>query len=72
MEELMPDYEARVAELGLDVPDYTTVPYLGLKYGSMKSHHVSGDLLFLSGHVPDQADDTPLHPGRLGGEVTVE
>jgi len=72
MEELMPDYEVRVAELGLDVPDYTTVPYLGLKYGSMKSHHVSGNLLFLSGHVPDQADDTPLHPGRLGGEVTVE
>jgi len=69
---VMPDYEARVAELGLDVPDYATVPYLGLKYGSMKSHHVSGNLLFLSGHVPDQADDTPLHPGRLGTEVTVE
>jgi enamine deaminase RidA (YjgF/YER057c/UK114 family) len=72
MEEPMPDYEARVAELGLDIPDYTTLPYLGLKYGSMKSHHLSGSLLFLSGHVPDRADDTPLHPGRLGAEVTVE
>jgi enamine deaminase RidA (YjgF/YER057c/UK114 family) len=69
---LVPDYEARVAALGLDIPDCTKVPYLGLKYGSMKSHHRTGDLLFLSGHVPDQADDTPLHPGRVGAEVTVE
>ncbi len=68
----MPDNETRAAELGLDIPDHTNVPYLGLKYGSMKSHHITGDLLFLSGHVPDQADDIPLYPGRLGAEVTVE
>jgi enamine deaminase RidA (YjgF/YER057c/UK114 family) len=64
--------EEKVRELGLEIPDYSAQPYLGLKYGSMKAYHHTGSLLFLSGHVPDAADDSPLHPGRLGAEVTVE
>jgi YjgF/chorismate_mutase-like, putative endoribonuclease len=38
----------------------------------MKPFHRLGNLLVLSGHVPDLADDRPLHPGRVGAEVTVE
>lgn len=68
----MASAEDKVRELGLDVPDYSAQPYLGLKYGSMKAYHRTGNLLFLSGHVADQADDTPLHPGRVGAEVTIE
>lgn len=68
----MPDYDARVRELGLDLPDFASAGYYGADYGSMKSHHIVGDILFLSGHVPERLDGTPLHPGRLGAEVTVE
>jgi enamine deaminase RidA (YjgF/YER057c/UK114 family) len=66
------DAEAKVEELGLQIPDYSTQPYYGPKYGSMKSHHIVGNVLFLSGHIPEQPDGSPLHPGRLGAEVTVE
>ncbi len=65
--------EARAKELGLEIPDYSAQPYHGLKYGSMKAFHIIGDALHLSGHVADVPDtDEPLHPGRLGGEVTIE
>jgi len=64
--------EARVRELGLDLPDYSATPYYGQSYGSMKSHHQVGSLLFLSGHVPELAGGGVLHPGRLGAEVTIE
>jgi enamine deaminase RidA (YjgF/YER057c/UK114 family) len=66
------DYDARVAELGLVLPDYASTPYYGPSYGSMKSHHQVGSLLFLSGHVPELPDGSSLHPGHLGGEVTIE
>jgi enamine deaminase RidA (YjgF/YER057c/UK114 family) len=66
------DFESRIAELGLDVPDYSVTPYYGPSYGSMKAHHRSGSLLFLSGHVPEYPDGTILHPGRVGAEVSVE
>jgi hypothetical protein len=33
------DYDEGVAELGLVLPDYTSTPYYGPSYGSMKSHH---------------------------------
>lgn len=66
------DVEARARELGLDIPDYSARPYYGPSYGSMKAHHQVGALLFLSGHVPEEADGTILHPGRLGAEVTIE
>ena len=38
----------------------------------MKPHHIVGNVLFLSGHVPELPDGAPLHPGRLGAEVSVE
>lgn len=68
----MPDYEGRVGELGLEIPDYSITPYYGPSYGSMKAHHQVGSTLFLSGHIPERPDGTILHPGRLGADVTVE
>jgi enamine deaminase RidA (YjgF/YER057c/UK114 family) len=65
------DYEARARDLGLEIPDYTRVPYYGAGYGSMKPHHIVGNLLFLSGHVPERGDGRALHPGRLGADVTI-
>jgi enamine deaminase RidA (YjgF/YER057c/UK114 family) len=64
--------EARVRELGLDIPDYSVTPYYGPNYGSMKAHHQVGSLLFLSGHVPEYPDGTIFHPGRIPTEVSVE
>lgn len=66
------DFEKRVGELGLEIPDFTETPYYGPSYGSMKAHHQTGSLLFLSGHVPEAADGSILHPGSLGKEVTIE
>lgn len=66
------DYEKRVVELGLEIPDFTETPYYGPAYGSMKAHHQAGSLLFLSGHVPEAADGSILHPGSLGRDVTIE
>lgn len=66
------DIEQRVTELGLQLPDYAVTPYYGPSYGSMKAHHRTGNLLFLSGHIPAHPDGTLLHPGRLGAEVSVE
>jgi enamine deaminase RidA (YjgF/YER057c/UK114 family) len=64
--------EARVRELGLEIPDYSETPYYGPQYGSMKAHHQVGNVLYLSGHVPEHPDGTILHPGRLGDTVTIE
>jgi enamine deaminase RidA (YjgF/YER057c/UK114 family) len=66
------DFDRRVEELGLEVPDYTVNPYYGPTYGSMKAHHQVGTLLFLSGHVPEYPDGTILYPGRLGTEVSID
>ncbi len=63
--------EARLAELGLDVPDFIREGYYGASYGSMKPFHITGKLLFLSGHVP-QRGSTVIFPGRLGNDLTVE
>ena len=68
----MGNFEARAEELGLQIPDFSQTPYYGPDYGSMKAHHQSGSLLFLSGHIPEHPDGTIMHPGRLGAEVTVE
>ena len=64
------DFEHRARELDLDIPDFSVTPYTGPKYGTMKSHHQVGSLLFLSGHVPEYPDGTPLYPGRVGEDVT--
>lgn len=66
------DPETRVRELGLVIPDFSARPYYGADYGSMKPHHISGNLLFLGGHTADDADGNVRHPGRLGADVTIE
>ncbi len=66
------DVEERVRDLGLEVPDFRKQPYTGLKYGSVKSHHLVGRVLYLSGHMPELADGTVVHPGVLGMDLSVE
>ncbi|MCC7045538.1 MAG: RidA family protein [Alphaproteobacteria bacterium] len=66
----MKSVEDRVATLGLDVPDFVRDGYYGGSYGTMKPYHLSGNLLFLSGHVPRDGKRL-IHPGRLGKDVTV-
>ncbi len=67
-------YEARAAELGLEIPDYSESGYPFSFYGTMKGYHQTGNLLFLSGHVADLPgqDGKPTHAGRVGNEVTIE
>jgi YjgF/chorismate_mutase-like putative endoribonuclease len=65
--------EQRVSELGLAIQDFSAEPYAGVRYAtSMKPHHQVGNLLLLGGHVPERADGTLLHPGKLGADVSVE
>jgi len=66
------DVEARVRELGLDLQDFARDGYTGLKYGSVKTHHIVGRVLYLSGHLPELADGTVVHPGMLGRDLSVE
>ncbi len=61
--------EARVRELGLQIPDYSDPPYGG-RYGTMKPFHRAGQLVTLSGLTPETRDGTMLHPGRLGNGPT--
>jgi hypothetical protein len=63
--------EQRIAELGLDVPDFVRDGYYGAAYGSMKPYHRAGNLLFLSGHVPQRGTEV-LYRGRLGADLGVE
>ncbi len=63
--------EERITELGIELPDWNGT-YYGAGYGSMKAHHVVGDILFLSGHVPELPGEGALFPGRLGRDVTIE
>jgi|RhiMetdeSRZDD1v2_1073273.scaffolds.fasta_scaffold80849_4 enamine deaminase RidA (YjgF/YER057c/UK114 family) len=72
--------EKKLASMGIDLPELgtwnsnlgTTQKYYGQQYGKMKPFHRMGNLLLLSGHVPDLADGSVMHPGRVGAEVTVE
>jgi len=50
--------EARARELGLTIPDFHRDGYYGGDFGSMKSHHTVGRVLYLSGH--DRATLGPL------------
>jgi enamine deaminase RidA (YjgF/YER057c/UK114 family) len=64
--------EQRVAELGLDIPNFAVTGYYGADtYGSMKPHHITGNVLHLSGHTPDRPDGTVRVPGRLGLDLDV-
>jgi enamine deaminase RidA (YjgF/YER057c/UK114 family) len=64
--------EEKLKQMGVELPDFGPQTYYGANYGKMKPFHRSGSLLVLSGHVPDLPDGTPLFPGRVGAEVTVE
>jgi hypothetical protein len=63
--------EARVVELGLEIPDYTN-PVYGGRYGALKAFHRTGDLLELSGITPESRSGERLNPGTLGVNVTTE
>ena len=61
--------ESRVAALGLHIPDFAATGYYGREYGSMKPHHITGRLLFLSGHVAQRSAE--VVSGRLGASLSV-
>jgi enamine deaminase RidA (YjgF/YER057c/UK114 family) len=64
--------EQKLQEMGIELPDFGPSTYYGANYGKMKPFHRVGNLLVLSGHVPDLPDGTRMFPGRVGAEVTVE
>ena len=74
------EIEKKLQSMGVELPDLgkwqsnlgTAEKYYGQQYGKMKPFHRIGNLLVLSGHVPDLPGGKPLHPGRVGAEVTVE
>jgi enamine deaminase RidA (YjgF/YER057c/UK114 family) len=63
--------EARLQALGIELPDWGG-SYYGAGYGSMKPFHIVGNVLYLSGHIPQLPDGTVVHPGKLGRDVTIE
>jgi enamine deaminase RidA (YjgF/YER057c/UK114 family) len=65
------DAERKLRELGIELPDFGATTYYGASYGKMKPFHRTGNLLFLSGHIPER-DGQVVHPGRLGDTVTLE
>jgi enamine deaminase RidA (YjgF/YER057c/UK114 family) len=74
------EIEKKLQSMGIVLPDLgtwqsnlgTAEKYYGQQYGKMKPFHRMENLLVLSGHVPDLPGGKPLHPGRVGAEVTVE
>lgn len=64
--------EKKLEELGIELPDFGPDGFYGQRYGTMRPWRRVGNLLFLSGHVPEQANGEPLHPGKVGRDVTVE
>lgn len=65
------EIERKLARMGIELPDFGGATYYGASYGKMKPYHRTGDLLFLSGHIPEK-DGRIIHPGRLGQDLTVE
>lgn len=63
--------EQRLVELGIELPDLSGDAYYGHHYGPMKTHHIVGNVLFMSAHAPIR-DGRVVHPGRIGGAVSVE
>lgn len=64
--------EKRIASLGVVLPDFGGESYYGATYGRMRPYRLTGDVLHLSGHVPDRGDGTLVHPGRLGRDLSIE
>jgi enamine deaminase RidA (YjgF/YER057c/UK114 family) len=65
------DTERKLHEMGIELPDFGPTTYYGASYGKMKPFHRTGNLLFLSGHIPER-DGQVVYPGRLGETVTLE
>ncbi len=65
-------YEARATALGREIADFARDGYYGAGFGTMRPHRIVGPVLYLGGHTGALADGTPVHPGRLGRDVTVE
>lgn len=63
--------EKRLQDLGIELPDFGTTTYYGATYGKMKPYHLSGNVLHLSGHIPELNGEAQ-YPGRLGATVTLE
>ena len=63
--------EKKLSAMGIELPDFGPTTYYGAAYGKMKPYHRTGNLLFLSGHVPEK-DGEVIHPGRLGDNLTIE
>jgi hypothetical protein len=51
--------ERKLQQLGIELPDFGPETYYGAKYGKMKPFHRIGNLLVLSGHVPDLPPTAP-------------
>lgn len=64
--------EKLVEEMGITLPDFGPEGFYGQRYGKMRPWRRVGNLLFLSGHVPEQENGEPLHPGQVGRDITVE
>ncbi len=65
--------EQKLKDMNIDLPDFGGEAYYGMNYGKMKPYHRIGNILFLSGHVPDEdSDGNIIHPGALGDKVTIE
>ena len=63
--------EHRLEELGLVIPDFGKDGYYGGQWGKMKPYHRVGNVLHLSGHMPEWKGGK-VNPGRVGGSVTLE
>lgn len=72
--------EKKLKSMGIALPELgswnsdhgTDQKYYGQQYGKMKPFHRLGNLLILSGHVPDLPDGKAMFPGRVGAEVSVD
>lgn len=64
--ELADGHEARLAKLGLVIPDRAPDPI-----GAFRNVRQHGDLLYVSGQGPVHPDGT-LERGKVGGNVTAE
>ena len=63
--------EKRLRDKGIVLPNISGPNYYGLTYGPMKTHHIVGNVLFMSAHAPI-ANGKILHPGRIGKAVSIE
>ena len=72
--------EKKLKSMGIALPELgswnsdhgTDQKYYGQQYGKMRPFHRLGNLLILSGHVPDLPDGKAMFPGRVGAEVSVD